>query len=311
MATDQNERPVNEVLTDIPTMLAVLEAARTTEGLLRLGERTVEFADRRAPYSVRSEWRDRVRRDVASLKDLIEANAPSNSAAAELKITLLNPLITLQEFYDTGEPTRAEVDGYAFGTDSAKSIKYFLGAGLAAVIAVLAFAVLVYGLESPNFWSAIGMASTGFLALAFAGGSLGWGLFRRFVMFSSLTRGDQYEADVRRSPKPGMRLNRSLYVIGCIFLSAGVSLIFLADGSAQVSLVDDATLLRIPALGSLALAACLMSAGGWRILESIIVEAETKRQEGTEYSISPRIAITVLPAVAGALLLLFNWLLRS
>ena len=127
MQTYKAEQSSVEVLHDLPTQLAVLEAAKSTESLLLLGEQIVEYVDRRAPLSLNLEWNNRIRRDVANFKDLVEANAPSNSAAAELKITMLNPSITLDASYDTGEPTQAEVDGYALGTDSAKSVGYFFG----------------------------------------------------------------------------------------------------------------------------------------------------------------------------------------
>ena len=288
--------------------------------LLRLGSEVVEYLNNRylpiQNNGLEHEWMDRVRRDVATFKDVMEAGSPANVAGTELKLTLGDPEYIPLSFVDTGEPTFAAAAGFAWGDDASLSARYFVAAGIGVVFAMLAFAVLVYGLDPPSPTAAVAMASAGGISLAAAGTLLGIGLFRLYVQPRYLDPGrSTHEVEIKRITPKTYRvrwlIDRLMYSLGSTLLATGVAIVILVGRSPDVTVVEDATNLRLTALATFGAGVLLFGLGAWPIIRWMIIRGEINRQEGTLQSISPRIAVAALPGLTGLLLLALNWLSKS
>jgi hypothetical protein len=277
-----------------------------------LGELTAEYLDNNYPAYLTGEWRDRVRRCVAVLKDSLEADLPHNVAATELSITLGSPVYDYPDDYirDAHGPLRSEIEGTEWGRDIAGSVGFFVAAGISVVLGFLAFAVLVYGYNPPDRLATIAAASIGGIALSIAGTSLGWGLFRIYVTpgyFESID--DPLYGRVTRRRSPFRVVEWYVYSFACVCLSACVTLAVLVGRSFEVVIVDDYTILRLAVLATAALGLLLLAAGAWPVVLRMIIRSEINQREGRPaYAVSPRVLVAGLPALTGLTLIIINWL---
>jgi hypothetical protein len=267
-------------------------------------------------YRYDQKWCERLVRAVGALKDVLESGMPSNSAAAELTFVLSRPNgrpLSRAEVADIADPSEEETEAWAWGHDLAETTRFFVVSAVFGVLSLLAFAVITYGLESPGTAATIIFLSLGSIAMAAASSILGRGLYKHYVTpgYVSWEYRAYPEAEIKRQPgfyKKETRLWYA-YTIGGAFLAFSVGLGIAVGKELPYSVVTDYAPIRLAMLSSTALGLLVSALGAWPIVRRVVATAEAERRMGrAKYLASPRLLLTSLPLLAGAVAFLVNWL---
>ena len=101
------------------------------------------------------------------------------------------------------------------------------------------------------------------------------------------------------------------YTIGGVFLALSIALSFVAGRQLPFIVIPDYMHVRLALLASIALGSISFAFGAWPIVRNVVFMAERDKRMGkTKYMASPRLVLTLLPIITGALSLLLNWLFR-
>ncbi|MBI4234258.1 MAG: hypothetical protein HY686_07455 [Chloroflexi bacterium] len=314
MAQDEQQ------LKGLPSSNQVLKTSRDPASLATLGNAAVRYVMRN-PYQYDQKWIERLAKAVGALKDTIESGKPPNSAIAELMLVLSRPQDrpmsrTEIEIAGINEPSADEVEAWVWGGDMAETTRLFMAAAVSAALSWLAFAVVTYGLESPGTLATLIFISLGSVALAAASGILGKGLYRQYVARPYLSWKDRSgypEATIERNAEHFRKTLRFWYVYtgGGVFLAASVGLAIVLGKNLLSDIVSDYAPVRLAMLSSVALGLVLSALGAWPIVRRVIAMAEAQSRLGrAKYLSSPRILLTLLPLLTGAVSVLINWLFR-
>lgn len=303
----------------MPNRKEIIDSQYDPEALIKLGDLAVQFSLDN-PSKFEQEWFESLGITVANLRDAMESKTRINSLAAELFMLLLHPKeapirISQAEWaeIDSGEPTEAEVEAWAWASDLSKTSMWFVLFIVLGILALLSFAVVTFGLESPNNTQIIVGLSFGSGFFAAATCILGAGLYRHYVVRGYLSweyRGYP-DAEVKRSKKFYKMGGWYAYTIGGAFLALSIAFGLVAGRQLPFSLIPDYTNVRLALLALIALGSILFAFGAWPIVRNIVFMAETDKRLGkTKYMASPRLVLTLLPILTGVLSLLLNWLFR-
>lgn len=299
-----NSKEVEESLCD-PAALAVL------------GNSAVNYVLAN-PYKYESKWFERLWTAVGNLKDAIESNLRINSAVVELALLLLHPEkvarpLSRAEIADIVEPTEEEVEAWAWGHDLAKTSKWFVALALLGILALLAFAVVTFGLESPGSTTTIIFLSLGSVFLAGATAILGIGLYQLYVVRGYLSweyRGYP-NAEVNRRTKFYKTSGWYAYSLGGVFIGLSIAFVIIIAQRLLEADIPDYSYIRLAFLASTALGLILFALGVWPIVRSVVATAEIDRRMGrVKYLASPRLLVAFLPILTGTLSLVISWLFR-
>ncbi|GEM_PF-3061295 len=309
MTTLKRPRP------ELPDDSELAGAAVSPEKILELGERAVTDLDRdwsfRRQYT--SEWRQSLIRAVASLRDRIGSSGSSqHGAAAEVRLLLQYPVLT--DWYISTfdpDPSLKEIEASTWAGDLADSVSFFAGAAIGCVVAVLCFATLAFGVETPNRLFVIACAVTGGAVLAGSFALVGYGLYRIYVSYGSYwqDREERWRTGIERRTPPWKNIRWYVYGMASILLASAVALAYLVARGLVVTIGDYEPAIRLAAITAGAAGVVLFGLGTWPIVQRIVADGEVARRNGSSPKlIPPRIAVTVSPAIVSVVLLLINWL---
>lgn len=293
----------------------VVESLRDPAALVALGDSAVEHVLSNQ-YKYDPKWFERLWIAVGTLKDAIESRTRINSAAAELALILLRPVevgrqLSRAEIAEFEDPTEEQIEAWAWGSDLAKTTRWFVAFVVLGILALLTFAVVTFGLESPGSIATIIFLSLGSLTLAGATLVLGAGLYQHYVVRGYLSweyRGYP-DAEVKRRKYFYQKGGWYAYTIGGIFLALSVAFAIIVGKRLLYSIVPDYSVIRLALLASIALGLLLFALGVWPIVRNVVARAEIDRRMGkAKYMTSPRLLLALLPILTGALSLLLNWL---
>ncbi len=214
----------------LPNSGEVKDSYRDPAKLVVLGDSAVDYVLANQ-YKYDPKWFECLWTAVGTLKDAIESRTRINSAAAELSILLLRPkevsrTLSRAEVADIIEPTEEQSEAWAWGSDLAKTTKWFATFVVLGILAFLAFAIVTFGLESPGNTMSIMFISIASVILAGATSILGIGLYKHYVIRGYLDwdyRGYPV-AEIKRSKKFYKQGGWYSYAIGGIFLALSVAL---------------------------------------------------------------------------------------
>ena len=306
----------NEGLKSLPTQIEVINARGSSTGMLELGQRSVDHVLRHQTEFNR-EWIERLIMAEATLQDAIDANEPSQTATAGLFFEMLRPVhrsLSPSEAADLLEPSETEIEGWAWGIDLADTTKLLAIAAICALVALLSFSTIVYGLDAPGTKATVTFGALGGVTLAVGAALLGRALFKRYVIRASISWSYQGYPAAKVS-RPNFSWSHRIwgpwyaYSLGGFFLAAGIALIVIIGREQAAPITSDYTPIRLSLLASTAIGVMLSSYGAWPIVRSIVVQAEIdKRTHASRLSTSPRLLLTILPLIAGAIAFLINWI---
>lgn len=301
----------------LPSFKEVVESLRDPTALVTLGESAIEHVVN-DQYKYNPKWLERLWIAVGTLKDAIESKTGINTAVAELAPLLLRPEHLARqpsraEIAEIEEPTEEEVEAWAWSADLAKTTRWFVSFAVLGVLALLAFAVVTFGLESPGSTITVVFLSLGSVILAGATLVLGIGLYRHYVVRGNLEweyRGYP-DAEVKRSKNFYQMWGWYAYSIGGASLALSVAFAIVVGQQLLYNVMPDYTIIRLALLASVALGWFLFALGAWPIVRNVVAQAETDRRMGrAKYMASPRLLLALLPIITGALSLLISWLFR-
>jgi len=301
--------------TRLPSSKEVKESFHDAKTLITLGNLAVEHVlENRYKYDPK--WFERLCMALGNLKDAVESRTRINIAVPELALLLLHPVevtryISRAEIADIEEPTEKEVEAWAWGSDLAKTSKWFVVFMVLGILAILSFAVVTFGLESPGNKMTIIFLSLGSVILAGATLVLGIGLYRHYVLRGYISwKWEGYpDAGVKRRKHFYQKEGWYAYTVGGFFLAVSVALAIIIGKQLLSSVVLDYYVIRQALLASMAIGLCLFAFGAWPIVRSVVFMAESEKRIGkTKYLASPRLLLALLPILTGALSLLINWI---
>ncbi len=297
-----------------PLRTEVKEVLNNPSALVVLGESAVNYVITHH-YNYQLKWSERLEIALGSLKDSIESKTQINSSAAELSFLLLQPeekphYISQAEIQDIIEPTEDDAAAWAWASDLANTTRWFVAFIVLGILALIAFAVVTFGIESPSGTQTIIFLFLGSGIFTLATLILGAGLYRHFVTSGSLSW--EYkgypDAEVKRYKQFYRIPGWYAYMIGGVFLSLTIAFTLVAGNQLPFSIIPDYENVRVALLASMALGLILFAFGAWPIIRRIVFMAERDKRLGkTKYLTSPRVALTLLPILTGTLSLLLNW----
>lgn len=299
----------------LPSSQEVNESLRDPTALVKLGDTAIDHVmGNKNKYD--SKWVERLWIAVGSLKDAVDSRVRTNTAAVELALVLLKPTqatrqLSRAEVADLEEPTEEQVEAWAWATDLAKTTRWFVAFVVLGILALLAFAVVTFGLESPGSTQTIIFLSLGSGILATATLILGAGLYQHYVVRGYLSWQYQWypDAKVKRGNNFYKMGGWYAYTIGGVFLALSIAFAIIAGKQLPFSIIPDYTNVRLALLASLVLGFILFALGAWPIVRNVVFRAERDRRMGkAKYMASPRLVLTLLPILIGTLSLLINWL---
>ena len=298
----------------LPIRKEIVESLRNPAALVSLGDLAVNHVINN-PYKYEPKWFERLGIAVGALKDAIESKTRINGAAAELALLLLQPkevprYISRAEMDEIIEPTEEEIEAWAWGTDFAKTTKWFVAFVLFGILALLIFAVVTFGLESPDSTTTKVFLSLGGVILAVATSVLGAGLYQLYVVRGSISW--EYKgypvAEIKRK-KFYKTKGWYEYTLGGIFIALSIVFVIIIAQQLLDSEIPDYSYIRLAFLASTALGLSLFSLGVWPIVRSVVATSEIDRRMGkTKYLASPRLLVAFLPILTGTLSLVISWL---
>jgi len=304
-----------EHVRSLPSSKEVVESLRDPAALVTLGDSAVEHVLGNQ-YKYNPKWFERLWIAVGTLKDAVESRTRINSAVAELALLLLRPVevasqLSRAEIAELEEPTEEQIEAWAWGSDLAKTTRWFVAFVVLGILALLTFAVVTFGLESPGSTITIIFLSLGSGILAGATLVLGAGLYQRYVVrgYLSWEYKGYPDAEVKRSKNFYQKKGWYAYTIGGAFLALSVAFAIIIGERLLYSVVPDYSVIRLALLASMALGLFLFALGAWPIVRNVVARAEIDRRMGkAKYMASPRLLLAFLPILTGALSLLLNWL---
>ncbi len=308
-----------EHVRSLPSSKEVEESLRDPAALIALADLAVGHILSNQ-YKYDPKWFERLWIAIGTLKDAVESRTQINSAATELALLLRRPVravrrLSRAEIADIEEPTEEQVEAWAWawGSDLARTTRWFVAFVVLGILALLTFAVVTFGLESPGSTTTIIFLSLGSGVLATATLVLGAGLYQRYVVRGYLSwdyRGYP-DAEVKRSKKFYQKWGWYAYTIGGAFLALSVAFAIIVGERLLYSVVPDYSVIRLAMLASIALGLFLLAIGAWPILRSVVATAEIDRRMGkAKYMASPRLLLALLPILTGMLSLLLSRLFR-
>lgn len=243
----------------LPSSKEVVESLRDPASLVALGDSAVNRVLAN-PYKYDSKWSERLWTALGNLKDAIESKTRINSSAAELAFLLLHPKeisrsLSRAEIDEIAEPTEEEVEALAWASDLSKTSMWFVLFVVLGVLALLSFAVVTFGLESPSSTQTMISLSFGSGIFAAATCILGAGLYRHYVVRGYLSweyRGYP-DAEVKRRKKFYEMGGWYAYTIGGAFLALSIAFALVAGRQLPFSIIPDYTNVRLALLASIAL----------------------------------------------------------
>lgn len=301
----------------LPIRKEIEESLHNPAALIALGDSAVNHVSA-SPYRYELKWFERLSIAVAALKDAIESKTRINVASAELALLLLQPkevprYISRAEIAEVVEPTEEDIEAWAWGHDLAKTSIWFVALVLLGILALLAFAVVTFGLESPGSITTIIFLSLGSLFLTGATSVLGIGLYQLYVVrgYLSWESKGYPSAEVTRGKKFYKTWGWYAYSLGGLFIGLSVAFVIIISQHLLEVEILDYSYIRLAFLASTALGLILFAFGVWPIIRSVVATAEIDRRKGrVKYLASPRLLVALLPILTGALSLIISWLFR-
>ena len=299
----------------LPNSKEVEESLHDPATLIALGDSAVNHVLAN-PYQYESKWFERLWTALGNLKDAIKSDLRVNSAVVELALLLLHPEkvarpLSRAEIADIVEPTEEDIEAWAWGHDLAKTSRWFVTLVVLGILALLAFAVVTFGLESPGSTTTIIFLSLGSVFLAVATAVLGTGLYRLYVVRGYLSW--EYKgypnAEVTRRKQYYKTWGWYAYSLGGLFISSSIALVIIIAQQLLESQIPDYSYIRLAFLASIAVGVILFAIGVWPIVRSIVATSEIDRRMGrVKYLASPRLLVALLPILTGTLSLVISWL---